>query len=228
MLKGDDEFEYGYFEEKGYFKNCSLENVTDVSYIAVPLRFVVCQYLDVLSDKNYCFSFVNHALIEKNIDRMNSELDKLVKSIDGRVSALDLIKNNISMILLKKDSDGFFREISTGVKISTSPAYLTSMPLCDLDYLNSICSGFIKEDIDEIFDNPIVLNSMYMFEVNDVEREIIERYTRNCCKDMLKRMFKKMNSEAIKGNDIAISMAYPLVSSMDSAEKYLLRKRNRN
>ena len=223
LLLSSFEDDYGYFKEKGYFKWCSLENV-DVDCVAVFLHSLSTQYLTFQSDDIMGDYLTNHALLDENVRIGDQRADEVINKIDGRIYSVDLMKRGFSMILLEKHDDGAFYEVSTGQKILTSPVCFSVSPLDCWDDFNEIYSQYLKEDLDCLFDSPVVFSGKYLFEVNREERDIIERYIRNCYKDVLKSKFKRMKANAIKENEKALTITKSFISSLNLKRKYVFNR----
>lgn len=219
----DDEYEYGYFKNHGYFKHCNLDSI-DNDCVAVPLRYIVPQYLTFDSSMDVC----NAAYLNETIVYDEYLLNEMLKEYSGKVSLIDLMKKNISMIILNRANDGIFYEISSGQKIASFPVPIYFPIDGKWSDFNSIYADYLKEDLDNLFNFPIVYDGSFIFEMNDDEKKYIEYYSKYCFKDTLKKRFKRFMDDAVKGNKMVLNVMENFVDnnkSCDYVYSSLVKKR---
>lgn len=213
MALHDDEYEYGYFKNHGYFKHCNLDSI-DNDCVAVPLRYVVPQYLTFDSSMDIC----NVAYLNDKIAGDESLLNEMLKEYSGKVSLIDLMKKNISFIMLNRKKDGIFYEISTDQKIASFPVPI-SFPIdgkwSDFGFSYA---DYLKNDLDTLFYFPIVYDGSFIFEMNEEEKRYIEYNSLYCLKDILKRKFKKYSDDAVKENRMVLNVMENFINNNQSSD----------
>ena len=223
MALHDDKYEYGYFKDNGYFKHCNLDCI-DNDCVAVPLRYVVPQYLTFDSSMDIC----NVAYLNEKIAGDEYLLNEMLKKYSGKVSLIDLMNNNVSLIMLKRDKDGIFYETSTEQKIASFPVPISFPIDGKWSDFGSSYADYLKIDLDTLFCFPIVYDGSFIFEMNEEEKKYIEYYSLYCFKDILKKRFKKYKDDAVKGNKMVLNVMENFVDnnkSCDYVYSSLVKKR---